>query len=149
MKMCYDHSLPRSRFCLVTQSSLRRSLARRDKNRWEGDCRDQSYNDIGVFIATKCRHDLFYWQSYSISRHLKFFFSKSNIVFYRCSHGNETCRQYPCKTNGVPLTHVNTKFPTKKKLVANCGPYFIALQVINNYETQRLNKRRFICRERP
>ena len=36
--------------------------------------------------------------------------------------------------NNESLSLVNTKFPTK---LANCNPYFTALQDINNLETQR------------
>ena len=37
--------------------------------------------------------------------------------------------------NNERLSHVNSKFPTKK--IANCSPYFTASQDINNLETQR------------
>ena len=76
----------------------------------------------------KCRYDLFYWQSYSISRHLKLF------LFSKIEH----C-VLPLFTWGASHSRKH-EISDKKKLIANCGPYFIALQVINNYETQRLYK---------
>ena len=37
--------------------------------------------------------------------------------------------------NNERLTFVNTKF--QPKILANCSPYFTALQYINNLETKR------------
>ena len=42
--------------------------------------------------------------------------------------------------NNERLTLVNTKFFAK--ILANCGPYFTALQYINNLETERSYKRK-------
>ena len=42
--------------------------------------------------------------------------------------------------NNERLTLVNTKLSAK--ILANCSPYFTALQYINNLETKRLYKRK-------
>ena len=42
--------------------------------------------------------------------------------------------------NNERLTLVNTKF--LHKILANCSPYFTALQYINNLETKRSHKRK-------
>ena len=112
----------------------------------------QGCNDIGVIIATKWRHYLFYLQKGTVlpksftgasgvlSQSFIFKWTAvSNNAFDICKNASYCSnRKYELGDNTPEKWETLTcKHKISDKILANCSPYFTTLQYINYLETKR------------